>query len=49
MSLDSKFTEIQKVLKETDQLLRELEKTSKFLTQHVQTSIAAHRKRDGEL
>jgi len=48
MSLDSKFAEIQGVLRETDQLLRELEKASKFLTQHVQTSIAAHRKQDSE-
>ena len=40
--LNEKFEEIHKTLRDTNDLLRKLEKTSKFLTQHVQTSIALY-------
>jgi len=37
--IDQKFKELNDRIRNTDKLLRRLEKTSKILTQHVQTSI----------
>ena len=46
--VDAKFDEIQETLKRSDALLRRLEASSKLLTQHVQTSVFAYRRQDGE-
>ncbi len=40
------FNEIENTLKKTDFILRKLEKSSKFLTLHVQTSIFAFKQKN---
>lgn len=37
--LEKKFEELSEKIKDSDKLLRRLERVSKILTQHVQTSI----------
>lgn len=44
--LNSVFNNIENTLKKTDFFLRKLEKLSKFLTLHVQTSIYAHKNKN---
>lgn len=48
--LEETFEECNEAIRNADKLLRKLEKTSKMLTQHVQTSILAfdfQRNQDG--
>lgn len=46
--MDQAFNSIQNVLKRTDDLLRRLEKSSKFLTQYVYTSVSLQRAAHGQ-